>query len=607
MKHAPTSHFGHLRHNNKPFHSDTVSTTISPTPDATSKIANTSICVPDVVSNTRCLNSAVTHKQMEAPHINNTQHRSQPTGTTGLPTPVNSEALSKWLEGYPNRATIVSIFAQGAMIDFKGINSPLTSANSQSAILHAEAVTHKLQEELSKNRIAGPFSSIPLEQFKISPLALREKQETGKYRLLHNLSFPYDEQSVNYNIPKTSTHVKYESISDAIESIHHCSPTAYMAKSDIADAFRIVPLHPSQYHLTGFSWQGYYYYDKCLPQGCASSCKIFESISSAIKWILECKLGVTNVVKVLDDFFFVGRTKQQCQDALDKFLYICQQLGIPLATHKTVGPTQVITFLGIELDTTHMTARLPIDKLNRYRDHILTIAKQNKATLREIKSITGQLQFATTVITSGRPFLRRLYDLTMLVKKPHHYIRLTQQVKLDLDVWLHFLQHYNGKTFIHQQVITDSTTAHFYSDASKTAFGATYGTHWIQGEWPANWQLEEITVLELYPIFLAIHIFQRKMTNAHIVFHCDNSGIVAVLNKQSSKHKPLMSIIRPLVLALLQSNVTFHAEHIPGVDNILCDAISRHQVTAEMLHHYGMRLQKTPIPEQLQPNNFKLR
>ena len=95
-----------------------------------------------------------------------------------------------------------------------------------------------------------------------------------------------------------------------------------------------------------------------------------------LKWILVCKLGVTNVVKVLDDFFFVGRTKQQCQDALDNFLYISQQLGIPIATHKTVGPTQVITFLGIELGT--------IDKLNRYMDQIPTIAKQNKVTLREL-------------------------------------------------------------------------------------------------------------------------------------------------------------------------------------------------------------------------------
>ena len=168
-----------------------------------------------------------------------TQHRNQPTGTTSLPTPVNPEALSQWLEGYTDRAAIVSIFAQGAMLDYQGINSPLTSANSQSATQHPEAVSQKLQEELSKNRIAGPFSSIPLPQLKISPLALREKQETGKYRLLHNLSFPYDEQSVNYDIPKTSKQVHYESISDAIASIHQCTPTAYMAKSDIADAFRI--------------------------------------------------------------------------------------------------------------------------------------------------------------------------------------------------------------------------------------------------------------------------------------------------------------------------------------------------------------------------------
>ena len=51
------------------------------------------------------------------------------------------------------------------------------------------------------------------------------------------------------------------------------------------------------------------------------------------------------------------------------------------------------------------------------------------------------LQFATTVITSGRPFMRRVYDMTMLATKTHHYTRLTQQIKLDIDVWLHFLQH----------------------------------------------------------------------------------------------------------------------------------------------------------------------
>ena len=560
--------------------------------------------MPDVDRDTPCSNSATTLDTCRGGPPVSPQQGSDPPS---LPTPVKPEVLNKWLEGYCKQEEIVAIFAKGALLDFNGIEGPLTSTNSQSALQNPDAATEKLQEELTKNRIAGPFTSPPLESLKISPLALREKQDTGKYRLLHNLSFPYNEQSVNYSIPKSSTKVHYESLTDAIASIQQCTPNVFMAKSDIADAFRIVPLHPTQYHLTGFAWQNYYYYDKCLPQGCASSCKIFESVSTAIKWILTHKLGVTHVIKVLDDFLFIGNTPQQCHDALQKFLYICQQICIPIAKHKTVGPTQVITFLGIELDTLTMTARLPTDKLRKYRDIIMSFMERDKVTLRELKSITGMLQFTTAVVTSGRPFLRRMYDLSMLASKPHHYVRLTKQVKLDLEVWLNFLNYYNGKTILSKRVVTESQTAHFYSDASKLAFGATYGTYWIQGLWPADWQQENIAVLEMYPIFLTLSMFKHKMTNAHIVFHCDNSAVVAVINKQTSKHKALMSIIRPLILILLTNNITFRAEHIPGINNVLCDAISRLQVTAEMLHHYGMRPHSTNIPEPLLPQNFKLR
>ena len=524
-----------------------------------------------------------------------------------LPTPVRVDQLNKWLDGYPKQAQIVDIFQQGAYLDFKGIECPLTSNNSHTAKQRSDIVTLKIQEELSLHRIAGPFDSPPFTHFKISPLALREKQETGKYRLLHNLSFPYDDTSVNHNIPKSSTNVQYESMADAIQNIQNCSPGAYMAKSDIANAFRIVPLHPSQYHLTGFSWEQQYYYDKCLPQGCSSSCKIFEAVSTALKWIMNHKLGTANIVKVLDDFLFVAESEQECAYALRKFIFLCEELGIPLAMNKTTGPTQILTFLGIELDTLLMTARLPADKLQKYRNTIISLMAQSKVTLRELKSIIGMLQFATTVVTPGRPFLRRLYDLTIHANKPHYYIRLNKQTKDDLLMWISFLHTYNGKTLIYSPTIADSSTVHFYSDASKSAFGATYGSYWIQGKWPTDWQREDITVLELYPIFLAINIFKLKLTNAHIVFHCDNTAVVTIINKQTSKHKGVMHIIRPMVLTLLTHNVTFQAQHIPGVENRLCDSISRLRVTAEMLRHYGMQGQPTHIPEHLEPRNFKLR
>ena len=44
---------------------------------------------------------------------------------------------------------------------------------------------------------------------------------------------------------KTDSTVSYATISDAVDHIQQCSPKAFLAKSDIADAFRLIPLHPS--------------------------------------------------------------------------------------------------------------------------------------------------------------------------------------------------------------------------------------------------------------------------------------------------------------------------------------------------------------------------
>jgi hypothetical protein len=32
-----------------------------------------------------------------------------------------------------------------------------------------------------------------------------------------------------------------------------------MSKADIQDAFRLIPIHPTEYHLLGFQWDGQFY------------------------------------------------------------------------------------------------------------------------------------------------------------------------------------------------------------------------------------------------------------------------------------------------------------------------------------------------------------
>ena len=422
-----------------------------------------------------------------------------------------------------------------------------------------------------------------------------------------NLSYPYDERSVNKNIPQDFSTVQYASLNDAISVIQELGPNCYMAKADIADAFRIVPLHPSQYNLTGAKWQGQYYYDKNLPMGCSSSCKIFETISSAIVHILKEKYGVKHIVKILDDFLFIAKTREECARALKSFLDVCKLLNIPINWEKTSKhPGFVIIFVGIELDTIKMVARLPQEKLDKYSQLVQDTLLLDYIRVRQLKSVIGSLQFATTVVRPGKPFLRRLIDCT-IGKSLAHFVSLTSEDKLDLVMWKDFLSQYNGVTVIRQTPIINSTSINLFTDASKIGYGGTFGTFWVQGTWPnLQWAERNIAVLELWPIYVLIAMFGNKMANNRVLFRCDNIAIVQVINKQTAKYTEIMTILRPLILCLLKHNIRFRAEHIPGVQNKLSDAISRFQVTPALLKHYGMQSTSTPIPAHLQPSSFNL-
>lgn len=378
-----------------------------------------------------------------------------------------------------------------------------------------------------------------------------------------------------------------------------------MAKADIADAFRLIPLHPTQYHLMGFYWEGYWF-DKCLPMGCSQSCRIFERFSDSLQWILLTKFDV-QCIKLLDDFLFIAPSENQCRRSLITFQEMCKQINIPIAAHKTAGPDKSIVFLGIELDSIAMQARLPPAKIHLYTEEVNQLMAKEKTTLRQLRSVIGRLQFATSVISCGRPFLRRLYDLTIKADKPFHKISINNQTRQDLLIWHTFLQSYNGISLITPHYLVDSETLHLYSDASpKFGYGVTYNTSWFQGKWPANWQELDITVLELFPIFMAVSIYAPSLTHHRVIFHCDNQAIVTVINKQTSKSKPIMSIIRPFVLLLLHYDIHFTAVHIPGISNVLCDSLSRQVATPSLLKTYGMKLCPTDIPTHLLPANFLL-
>ncbi len=135
------------------------------------------------------------HLQPLQPQQNNTTY-------IIIQTPVKVDRLAKLLVKFPLADYVVDGFTNGFHINFKGDHQPLTLHNAASATLNPEAVAKKIRSELEAGRIAGPFTEVPFKIFKSSALSLREKSTPGQFRLLHNLSYPYDGKSVNFNIPK---------------------------------------------------------------------------------------------------------------------------------------------------------------------------------------------------------------------------------------------------------------------------------------------------------------------------------------------------------------------------------------------------------------------
>ena len=524
---------------------------------------------------------------------------------TPLPTPIRPRPLKRLLQGYRGAEYIVQGFLYGFDLGYLGVPSDSVCRNNQSVRLAPAVARSKILSEVSLGRIAGPFSSPPLPNFICSPLSLREKSTPGSYRLLHNLSFPYDARAVNHNIPQDFSSLQYASVYDAIKILIRYD-TCFMAKADIKEAYRLIPLAPQCYNLLGFQLEGEFFYDRCLPMGASSSCAIFEKFSDSLVFILKDVYKVKHVVKMLDDFLFIGETEYLCQYALDSFRHLCRLVGVPLAEDKTVEPSECLTFLGIQLDKRRNEASIPLSKVNAYRKEVRELRKKGSCTFKELKSLIGKLQFASAIVPSGRCFLRRLHDASGGLKDPYSQVSLTQGMKADLLVWEDFLAYFNGRALFLLASPLSSTELHMTSDSSKEGYGATFGSHFLVGLFPKLWQSFDIQTLELYPIFALVLVFGKKMANKSISIFCDNSAIVDILNKQTSKSKRIMCLLRPLILNLLCFNIRFRAIHLPGLDNTLCDSLSRQQVTPALLQANHMDPVATPIPAQFLPENWNL-
>lgn len=177
-----------------------------------------------------------------------------------------------------------------------------------------------------------------------------------------------DGASVNDGIRPDLCSLRYTSVEAVATAARRLGEGTLLAKLDIKSAYRQVPVHPSDRHLSGIQWDGTDYVDRVLPFSLCSAPKIFTAVADAFQWVMVDR-RVSAVDHYLDDFITMGPVgSQEYQRNLARIMAVCGELGVPLAANKLEGPSSCMIFLGIEIDTRAGRLRLPADKLSRLKD-----------------------------------------------------------------------------------------------------------------------------------------------------------------------------------------------------------------------------------------------
>lgn len=469
----------------------------------------------------------------------------------------------------------MAILRKGAKIGYRGPPLSHRNKNHPSALDAPDILTADLQKQLQHDRLTKV--DIDLEsKFVCSPLGLVPKHDGG-WRRIHDLSFPYG-NAVNDGIPSDWGSLEYTTFDEAVNALLQQGRGAKFVKRDLKDAFRHIPVATSDQWLLGFFCDDFFWKECYLPFGLRTSPFLFDLFAKALNWILTAVLHWTIVLHYLDDFFAILSPWADAEAYGRDFDQVCSDLGLNINHTKDILGT-IADFLGIELDSILMQARLPSDKLAKARNTVNDLLKRATIPHRELESAVGFLSFAAKVVVPGRAFLRRLFDA---IRRPVAIIRITSDMKADLLWWKDFLKDWNGLKLL--RLVVDRQEAHIWTDASGSLGMGGYRldhpsqlssvTDIFSIRVPSRHMLKDIQFKEMKAILHAIQLWLPKLQGIRLFLYCDNGACVYGLQKLSM-NGPAMAPLRSIAMLLAKYDIMLTPTWIPTKANELADDLSR--------------------------------
>jgi hypothetical protein len=298
-------------------------------------------------------------------------------------TPINVSRFEELLSDHPNPLFVASVctglregFWPWADTLKDGYPSSFDGARPTPSDSHkADFIREQRDVEIGKERFSSTFGHDLLPGMYSMPAHAVPKPNSTDLRMVtdhsagpYSLNSMIDHDKVTGFPLDNMTHMGEMLISHFHRS--HGSHELVVWKSDIAEAHRLMPLHPLWQLKQVNTVDGWRYVDRNATFGSSSSAAIFISFNSLVAWIAKNKRGIKHLATYADDssgfdekddFLLYEPYSTSFPHHQTLLLRLWDELSIPHKSKKQVFGA-VIPIIGIDVDPNAMTLTLSREK-----------------------------------------------------------------------------------------------------------------------------------------------------------------------------------------------------------------------------------------------------
>ncbi|XP_051994281.1 uncharacterized protein LOC127652201 [Xyrauchen texanus] len=432
---------------------------------------------------------------------------------------------------------------------------------------HTEkSAAHILKEEISSLLVKGAIQVVPRDQCNqgfYSRYFLVPKKD-GSLRPIMDLRV-LNKHLRKYNF-RMLTH------GTLARSIHQ---NDWFTSVDLKDAFFHINMYAPHRKFLRFAYQGICYEFTVLPFGLSLSPRVFCLCAEA--GLAPLRITGLRILTYIDDWLIIANSREEVVQDTRRVLTHITSLGFRVNVSKSnFTPAQSVIFLGLELNSISMRARLSQERVRSLMNCLSQFKEGTNVPYRKCLRLQGLMASAIQVLPLGllrmRAFMKWVLSLHFSpLRDLCRSVTVTRSCTAALRHWRSADMYAHGTPLgavMLRKVVT--------TDASLTGWGATQEGRTVNGSWPSELRSAHINYLELMTVWKALNHFLPRLQGHHVLVRCDNTTAVAHINRQGGMRSPkLHALAHRLLVWSRRHFLSLRATHVPGVLNRGADLLSR--------------------------------